>query len=143
MPVRVNLLLLDDLLRLHDAILPVYLGITGDFIGDVYVLLILLYLFRFRTPMLQYPYIFLVMALELCGISVAIDIAPKVLKDLFSVADVIFVEDGAKLRGIANWLAYFACLSASIISKRNLAAPKPTVDDWAPGTRLDRLVKAV
>lgn len=137
------LLLLDDLLRLHDEILPVYLGIKGDFLGIVYVLLIVLYLLRFRTLILQYPYTFLVLALGLFGVSVAIDVAPTGLKDLFPVADVIFVEDGAKLLGIANWIAYFAHLSASILSQANLAAAKSPVDDWAPGTKSDRVVKAV
>jgi hypothetical protein len=112
-------LLLDDLLRIHDEILPVYLGIKGDFIGIVYVLLISLYLFRFRTLILQQPYEFLVMALGFFAISVAIDVAPTALKEQFAVRDVLLFEDGAKLLGVANWLAYFVYLSAAVLSKVN------------------------
>lgn len=118
------LLLLDDLLRIHDEIFPVYFGIKGDVIGIGYFLLTLLCLFRFRTLIFQYPYTFLVMALGFFAVSVAIDVAPSVIKDRFSVADVLFFEDSAKLLGIANWLAYFAYLSAAILGKASLASSK-------------------
>lgn len=117
------LLLLDDLLRIHDEIFPVYLGIKGDVFGMGYVLLIAIYLLRYRTLIFQYPYTFLVMALGLFAVSVAIDIAPPVLKNRFSVADLLFFEDSAKLLAIANWLAYFAYLSASVLSKASQTAP--------------------
>lgn len=120
------LLLLDDLLRIHDEIFPVYLGIKGDVFGMGYVLLIAIYLLRYRTLIFQYPYTFLVMALGLFAVSIAIDVAPPFLKGLFSVADVLFFEDSAKLLGIANWLAYFAYLSASVLSKASQAAPLST-----------------
>ena len=138
------LLLLDDLLRIHDEIFPVYLGIKGDVFGMGYVLLILLYLFRFRALIFQYPYGFLVMALGLFAISIAVDGAPPFLKSLFSVADVLFLEDSAKLLGIANWLAYFAYLSASVLRKGNQATPELSMDNWtsAPATTSDRAVKA-
>ncbi len=137
------LLLLDDLLRIHDEIFPIYLGIKGDVFGMGYVLLILLYLLRYRTLIFQYPYGFLVMALGLFAISVAVDVAPPFLKGLFSVADVLFLEDSAKLLGIANWLAYFAYLSSSVLRKENQAAPRLTMDDLtsAPAAS-DRVVKA-
>lgn len=131
------ILLLDDLLRLHDEILPVYFGIKGDFLGIIFVFLIVLYLFRFRTLVFQYPYTFLVAALFLFAVSVAIDIAPPVLKNLFSVADLLLFEDGAKLLGIATWLAYFAYLGASVLSKANPVALK-SVDDWTPATTSDK-----
>ena len=117
------LLLLDDLLRIHDEIFPVYLGIKGDVFGIGYVLLMAIYLLRYRTLIFQYPYTFLVMALGLFAVSVAIDVAPSVLKHRFHVADVLFFEDSAKLLGIANWLAYFAYLSASVLRKASQTAP--------------------
>ena len=120
------LLLLDDLLRIHDEIFPVYLGIKGDVFGIGYVLLILLYLLRYRTLIFQYPYTFLVMALGLFAVSVAIDIAPPFLKKLFPVADVLFLEDSPKLLGIANWLAYFAYLGAAVLSKASQTASLST-----------------
>lgn len=128
------LLLLDDLLRIHDEIFPVYFGIKGDVIGIGYFLLTLLCLLRYRTLIFQYPYTFLVMALGLFAVSVAIDVAPSALKHRFSVADVLFFEDGAKLLGIANWLAYFAYLSAAILGKANLAFSKSPVSNQAPET---------
>lgn len=134
-------LLLDDLLRIHDEILPVYLGIKGDILGIVYVLLIAVYLFRFRTLIVQYPYDFLVMALGFFGVSVAIDVAPSVLKNLFSQTNIVFFEDGTKLLGIANWLAYFAYLGEAIL-KGKLAAPKSSVEERASGTIPERVGKA-
>jgi hypothetical protein len=136
------LLLFDDLLRIHDEILPVYLGIKGDVIGIGYVFLIALYLFRYRTLIFQYPYTFLVMALGLFAVSVALDVAPDALKHRFSVADLLLFEDSPKLLGIANWLAYFANLSAAIVTKANPAAPEARVDDWAPATTSDKAESA-
>jgi hypothetical protein len=128
------LLLLDDLLRIHDEIFPVYFGIKGDVLGIGYVLLISLYLLRFRTLIFQYPYTFLVMALGFFAVSVGIDVAPSVIKHRFSVADLLFFEDSAKLLGIANWLAYFAYLSAAIVGKANLAASKSPISSQTPET---------
>lgn len=132
------ILLLDDLLRIHDEIFPVYLGIKGDIFGIGYVLFIGVYLLRFRTLIVQYPYAFLVMALGFFGVSVAIDVAPSGLKNLFTQTDIVFFEDGAKLLGIANWLAYFAYLSAAIL-KGKLAAPKSSVEERARETTSDRV----
>ena len=128
------LLLLDDWLRIHDEIFPVYFGIKGDVIGIGYFLLTLLCLFRYRQLILRYPYTFLLMALGFFAVSVAIDVAPPVLKHRFSVADVLFFEDSAKLLGIANWLAYFAYLSAAILGKVNLASSKSPVSNQTQET---------
>jgi len=135
------LLLLDDLLRIHDEIFPLYLGIKGDVLGIGYVLLMVVYLLRFRTLIVQYPYAFLVMALGFFGVSVAIDVAPSGLKHLFAEADIVFFEDGAKLLGIANWLAYFAYLSAAILRPAKLAAPMSPLEDWTPATASERVRK--
>ncbi|HET6594396.1 MAG TPA: hypothetical protein VFG81_02155 [Anaerolineales bacterium] len=137
------LLLFDDLLRIHDEILPVYLGIKGDILGIGYVFLITLYLLRYRTLIIQYPYTFLILALGLFGLSVALDVAPVALKHRFAVADLLLFEDSPKLLGIANWLAYFAHLSASVVTKGKLTAPEARVDDWAPATTSDRASNTV
>ena len=128
------LLLLDDLLRIHDEIFPVYLGIKGDVIGIGYFLLTFVYLLRYRTLIFQYPNTFLLMALGFFAVSVAIDVAPSFIKDRFPVADVLFFEDSAKLLGIANWLAYFAYLSAAILGKANLAPSKSQVNNQSQET---------
>jgi hypothetical protein len=128
------LLLIDDLLRIHDEIFPVYFGIKGDVIGIGYFLLTLLCLLRYRSLIFQYPYTFLVMALGLFAVSVAIDVAPPVIKHRFSAADLLFFEDSAKLLGIANWLAYFAHLSAAILGKADLALSKSPVSNQTPET---------
>jgi len=128
------LLLLDDLLRIHDEIFPVYFGIKGDVIGIGYFLLTFLYLLRYRTLIFQYPYTFLVMALGFFAVSVAIDVAPSALKHRFSVADVLFLEDSAKLLGIANWLAYFAYLSAALLGKASLVSAKSPVSNQTQET---------
>jgi hypothetical protein len=136
------LLLLDDLLRIHDEIFPVYLGIKGDVIGIGYFLLTLLCLLRYRKLIFQYPYTFLLMSLGFFAVSVAIDVAPPVLKERFSVADVLFLEDSAKLLGIANWLAYFAYLSAAILGKANLASSKSPISNQTQGTTSNWMGKA-
>lgn len=123
------LLLADDALRLHDEILPVYLGIKGDFLGIIYVLLVVLYLFLFRGLIFQHSYIFLAMALGLFAVSAATDVATRLLKDRFVAQDLLLVEDGAKVLGLANWLAYFVFLGVSVLGKTNLALSTPTADD--------------
>jgi hypothetical protein len=126
-------LLLDDLLRIHDEIFPVYFGIKGDFIGIVYVLLVSLYLLRYRTLIFQQSYDFLVMALGFFALSVAIDVAPTALKEQFFVRDILLLEDGAKLLGIANWLAYFGYLGASVLGKANHQLSGQQADDQTQG----------
>jgi hypothetical protein len=69
------------------------------------------------------------MALGFFAISVAIDVAPTALKEQFAVRDVLLFEDGAKLLGVANWLAYFAYLSAAVLGKVNLALARPSVNE--------------
>ena len=138
-----SLLLLDDLLRIHDEILPVYFGIKGDVIGIGYFLLTLLCLLRYRALIFQYPYTFLMMALGLFAVSVAIDIAPPFIKNRFSVADLLFFEDSAKLLGIANWLAYFAYLSATLLGKADRASSRFPVSNQTQETSSNWMGKAV
>ena len=137
------ILLLDDLLRIHDEILPVYLGIKGDFIGIVYLGLVFLYLPRFRGLIFQRPYGFLVMALGFFAFSAAADVATSVMKAVLSTDNRLLLEDGTKLLGIANWLAYFAYVSASVVSEANLAALKSSVDNQIPEKTSDWVRKVV
>jgi hypothetical protein len=137
------LLLLDDLLRIHDEILPVYLGIKGDFIGIAYMGLVFLYLLRFRGLVFQHPYGFLVMALGFFAISAAADVATTILKDLFPTDDRLLLEDGTKLLGIASWLAHFAYLSASVLSEVNQARLKSPVDNQVQEKTSDWVRKVV
>jgi hypothetical protein len=125
------LLLLDDLFRFHDELFPVYLGIEGDILGIIYVILIVIYLIRFRGLIFQYSYGFLLLAFGLFAVSAAIDVPTKFLKDFFAEQNLLLLEDGAKLLGLANWLAYFTYISATILGegKANRTPSRPPAGD--------------
>jgi hypothetical protein len=106
------LLLLDDLLMMHEQVFPVYLKIPekayliglGICAGS--------YLFRFRQVILNTEYTVLLAAYCFLGLSVCIDILPH-FQGKYTV------EDGCKLLGIATWLLYFFRLAG------HLLAPSP------------------
>lgn len=114
------LLLFDDAFLLHDDILPNYVGVSGEIYGVIYVLLILLYLYRFRRQILRSNYLLLGLALVCFGVSAAVDLAYDPLRDLLPQRLVLGVEDGAKMLGIATWLAYFVHLTSTLLPASSL-----------------------
>ena len=112
-----TLLLFDDFFLLHDEILPIYLGISGKLYGLVYILLILLYLYRFQTVIRQSKYILLLMALGWFALSAGIDLTHTFLDNELVKSQTLLLEDGTKLMGIAHWLAYFVVVSQAVCAK--------------------------
>ncbi len=105
------LLLVDDMLLVHDEILPRYAGISGDAYGVLYVAGMLGFLVGFRARIRQTNWPVLVVALTFFGISTVVDVGSSRLSDLIPSSVVILIEDTAKLLGIGTWLAYLASVA--------------------------------
>ncbi|HET9416041.1 MAG TPA: hypothetical protein VFP30_00735 [Candidatus Limnocylindria bacterium] len=105
------LLLVDDMLLVHDEILPRYAGIGGDAYGVLYVAGMLGFLVGFRARIRQTNWQVLIVALALFGISTVVDVGSSRLSDLIPSSVVILLEDAAKLLGIGTWLAYLASVA--------------------------------
>ncbi len=95
-------LLLDDLFLLHESIFPLYFQSTEPFAFCVYIVLVLMYLLKFKTLIAQKTeYLILFIACGFFGLSIIFDI---IFTQLRIAA---FVEDGSKLFGIVTWFIYY------------------------------------
>ena len=98
-----SFLMLDDLLLLHEEVLPGYFGIPEHLVFALYVALAALYLWRFRRQILSTDYALMIIALGFFAGSVFIDVLPTPPTDI-SFA----IEDTLKFFGIIAWFGYFA-----------------------------------
>lgn len=95
------ILLADDLLLLHERVLP-QLGVPEQLVVMGYLLLLLLFLFYFRWQIIASDYILLLLALAGFAGSVVID-------QIFEFSEAaIFIEDSMKFVGVLFWMTYFA-----------------------------------
>jgi len=126
-----GLLLFDDFFLLHDEILPLYFGISGKVYGIGYVLLIVLYLFRFQPLIRRSKYGLLLIALGFFAFSATVDVLHSLVDNELDKSQLLLLEDGAKLMGITHWLAYFASVARTVCARLRLA-PKPQTspDEW-------------
>lgn len=105
-------LLLDDVLMIHERVIGPLLP-NGQLITYlVYGLATIYFVLRYRRVLLTSSPGVLLLSVGLLGGSAGLD----VLKEVFSVSLLaahqhIIVEDGLKLMGIATWLYYFGYLS--------------------------------
>lgn len=120
------LLLLDDLALLHDEILPIYAGISGDVYGVLYVVFMLGYLVAFRGLILSTDWPILFVALACFGVSTVVDVGAAALGNFFSASTVVLVEDGAKLLGIGTWVAYFVSVARRVLVGGSHRSPQVT-----------------
>lgn len=120
------ILLFDDLALLHDEILPIYAGISGDAYGILYVAFMLGYLFAFRRPILATDWPILFVALVCFGVSTVVDVGSSALGSFFSASTVVLVEDGTKLLGIGTWLAYFVAVARRVLADGPRMTPHAT-----------------
>jgi hypothetical protein len=97
-------LALDDLLMLHEIVIPSALGLRQRYVLLIYVVGMLAFLFRFRRAILRTEYVLLVAALALFGVSCAADALQSPNPSRIHH----YLEDGAKLLGIALWTMYYA-----------------------------------
>jgi hypothetical protein len=108
-------LLLDDLYMLHERLLPDVLGVPQPLVYAVYALLVAAVWFRFRPEIAATSWRLLVLALACFAFSIASDQGPGSWHRWSWLA---FIEDGAKLVGIASWLAYLGSTVAAALRAR-------------------------
>jgi hypothetical protein len=95
------LLVIDDMFRIHDSILPSLLHIPEFLTFIAYGLLIAIYLFSFyRIILSDASFLLLAGALLFLGISIVFDMVSP-----YSSMET-FIKDGLKFIGIALWLTY-------------------------------------
>lgn len=112
------LLLADDLFLIHDKIMSGTFSLPEEPIYALYGSMLLYGLFQFRRY-LWTPTAPLLLAASIgFGLSAGFDVFAEGLGPW-----VFWVEDGAKLLGIANWCAFFVWLSATAL--RHGIGPRP------------------
>jgi hypothetical protein len=97
-------LALDDLLTLHEIVLPNLLSVRQRMVIAAYIVIVFLFLFRFRKVILKTEFPILVAAFGFFGVSVVAD----AIQSRFTIPAQHYVEDGSKLMGIVGWTVYFA-----------------------------------
>lgn len=103
-----TMLMLDDLFMLHEVVFPEELGIPEELVYLTYLLVVVGFLVRFRSLILQTNFLLLALACVGFGVSIGADeIARSV-----SIPGMYLFEDGGKFFGIVNWAAYFIQVSA-------------------------------
>lgn len=104
------LLLLDDVFMLHEAVLPAVLGLPEPTLYLLYGAILLYGLLRYHRALRWRAAPLLGTACACFGFAAGLDILVE------SAADWAFwLEDGAKLLGIANWCAGFAVIAADTL----------------------------
>ena len=94
-------LLLDDMFMLHDSLLPNHLMIPEKLVYLGYVTIVLVYLVKFRTEILNHEYATLFIAFSFFALSVLADLL------LEQQGFEFLLEDGLKLFGIVTWFIFF------------------------------------
>jgi hypothetical protein len=100
-------LLADDLLMLHEHLLPVYFGVSEYVLYAAYAIAGVVYLLRYRAVLLQANYYLLLLAFAWFALMVVIDR----FEGTAEVRGMILFEDGTKLLGIVTWLLFHADLA--------------------------------
>ena len=122
-----TLLVLDDMFQLHEDLVPSLLGRGQTFILLGYVVLVGVYLWRFRRLLATTEWALLAAAGAGFAISIGMDVLPLALSYLpgglgidTESAPFEFVEhlleDGAKLVGIALWLAFYLRTAGAMLA---------------------------
>jgi hypothetical protein len=104
-----TLMLFDDAFMFHEMVIPDYLGISEKNVMIMYALLSISYVGLNVRHILRSPYVLLVIAVGLLGMSVALD----VLMPMTSMETL--VEDGFKFAGIIFWAVYAGTTAVHIV----------------------------
>lgn len=137
------LLALDDLFLIHEEIgreLAIAVGSPEDRslweapVFLMYGIIVLAWLWQFRTRILRTPWLLLLGGLVALGISVTIDIGEFVFPDLAEATPwmgttIAMVEDLAKLGGLFLFMAYTVVIGRHVIGAR----PSGNMHDQADG----------
>jgi hypothetical protein len=97
-------LVLDDLLTLHEIVIPSALGLRQRYVLLIYAAGMAAFLFRFRRAIFRTEFAVLIASLASFGLSCATDALPTRFPERIHH----HLEDGAKLLGITLWTAYYA-----------------------------------
>lgn len=106
-------LALDDLLLLHDHILPLYLGIGEKPLFLVYGLATVWLVRAFRPALRAFDPTLLLLAGLFFGLSLGVD----AFQERWASPWRIFIEDGAKLLGVASWSGYLALVARGAVKE--------------------------
>lgn len=104
------LLLVDDVFMVHDEILPNVLSLPEEPVYMLYGTILLYGLLRYRHALRWRTAPLLAIACVCFAVAAGVDVLIESGEDW-----VYWIEDGAKLLGIANWCACFAVLAASAL----------------------------
>jgi hypothetical protein len=112
------LLCLDDMLQFHECVFPKLFHISEKSYYAGLLVLVLAYLFHFRSIILRNNCILLIMALALFAASRVFDLL--LFEDMkFGIV----LEEGTKLLGISFWLTYYWRISLTAIGLQLEGAP--------------------
>ena len=97
---------LDDMLRLHESIIPAYLGIPENAVLASYGLYFVILLVAFRKEIMTHNLLFLVMFYGLFGFSQVVDmLSPKVMQ-LQGNPTLALLEEIPKFLGLVAYASY-------------------------------------
>jgi hypothetical protein len=102
--VLTSLMLMDDMFLFHDVIFPEYLNISQSFFYISYGIILIIYLYLYKSVLLTTDYILLLAAFGLFAASVAVD---EFVENVVELPAEYLVEDSFKLLGIISWFAFF------------------------------------
>lgn len=91
-------LMIDDLFLFHETVFPDMLHIRQEFVYALYMILVGIYLVRFRKTILGTDFGLLLSAFFFFGLSILVDLSP--------FHEAFLVEDSFKLLGIVTWATY-------------------------------------
>ena len=117
-------LLFDDLFMFHETLAPQVLGLDQNVVILFLGLAVSSYLILFRSVILRTKYLFLLLALGMLTLSVAIDAIPR--QWMSGLGHWVYLlEDGTKWIGITCWCSYYSHTSMHLVvgrlSQRNNA----------------------
>lgn len=106
------LLLLDDLLQLHEEFFQYDLHVPEELVLGIYSALAVMIMFRHRKFILPSNYLILLASLMFFGFSLSVD---TFLED---IPGENLLEDGSKFIGILTWFGYYASLGYETIRQK-------------------------
>lgn len=112
-------LTLDDLYLFHDKIGPYFTGLPQWVFCASYGVAVLLLIVRFRTVILETPWLLLTCGIACLGVSAAMD---AFLPDLDRT---VIVEDWFKFLGILCWASYLVGSAVQELQGRYVPRPEP------------------
>lgn len=102
-----GLLMVDDLMLIHDVLVPEILGLPEKLVYALYAGYALWYFYRFRERLLKKENLIFFISLGFLASSVGLDCFEKPLGLGARIPAYYVIEDGLKWMGIVNWACFF------------------------------------